>query len=335
MATLRELRIKARQLGVPDPRSLDEDELRAAIKKAKNGNSNGTKNKKAAVKVIKKVKGKRGPGRPRKVEVDEDDEIVETPKKRGRPKGSGKKAKATKAEAPKRGRGRPKKNSDASDSRPARKSSNKKNGSNPVGRPVGSGSGTRVAVPERIKWGKSFDFRDGSTAQYILNQLRKSAEKYDDTDDVREHAFGKLVGKINKIDELTFNNRSAGKPHTGDKAEGMLRYRINRTIFDYAVGTGQHEGSGNGAVATPAKKKKGRPAKVAEVPKKRGRPKKVRDDEEDAPKKRGRPKGSGKKNKTAKNEDAPKRRGRPPKVQADAPRRGRPPGSKNKKKSRV
>lgn len=334
----RALRIKARKLGASGVREMSREELEDYI--ADNSKSNGKKNGK--VKVAKAIKakpakaGKRGRPKGSKNKVDED----ETPtKKRGRPKGSTNKASKNRTEdAPKR-RGRPPK------AESERKQSRKSTGS--VGRPVGSGTGTRVAVPERIKWNRDFDFREGSTAQYILNQLRKSAKKYDDTSDVREDTFEKLVDKIGDRDELTFQNRATGKPHKGDKAEQMLRYRINRTIFDYATETGQHDGSSGG---TSTKKKSNKAEKTSTKGKnavKRGRPRKVvedddDDDEDEAPKRRGRPKGStNKKNTKSKGNKAEKstgKRGRPKgsknKVAASSStgkKRGRPKGSKNKK----
>lgn len=340
----RQLRIKARKLGATDVREMSRDELEDYIAEH-SSKKNGKKNKVKAgnvTKAKKAVKAKRGPGRPKgsknrtRDEIDDDED--EAPKRRGRPPGSKNKTSTKKSG---RGPGRPPK------AESERKQTRKKKGS--VGRPPGSGSGTRVAVPENIKWGRDFDFREGSTAQYILNQLRKSAEKYEDTADIREHTFEKLAPKINKVDELTFQNRAAGKPHKGEAAETMLRYRINRTIFDYCVETGQHEGSnGNGSTKTKTKKRgPGRPPKSETAGKnkvkKRGRPRKVADDddedddEDEAPKKRGRPKGS--KNKSTKvikkrgpgRPKGSKNRPKDDEDEDDAPRkRGRPKGSKNK-----
>lgn len=332
MATeTRALRIKARKLGASGVREMSRDELEDFI--ADNSKSNGKKNGK--VKVSKAIKakpakaGKRGRPKGSKNRVVEEDE---TPKKRGRPKGSTNKV----AKSGKRGPGRPPK------AESERKQSRKSTGS--VGRPVGSGTGTRVAVPERIKWNRDFDFREGSTAQYILNQLRKSAKKYDDTSDVREDTFEKLVDKIGNRDELTFQNRSTGKPHKGDKAEQMLRYRINRTIFDYATETGQHDGSSGTSTKKKSNTKAEKTSTKGKNAVKRGRPRKVVEDDDDededeAPKRRGRPKGS--KNKTSNKSEKSstgKKRGRPKgtknKVAASSStgkKRGRPKGSKNKK----
>lgn len=329
MATIREKRIKARKLGITNARELSEDELDEAISDAKNGSGSKKKSTKAVKKAVKGKVKKRGPGRPRKDEVDddEDDEPV-TKKKRGRPKGSGKKKVVE--ETPKR-RGRPPKEKTSTTKGKTKK--------NPVGRPVGSGTGTRILVPQRIKWNKKFDFRDGSQAQYILTALRKAAEKYDDTDDIREAVIEKLENKLNKIDELTFMNRETGKPHKGDKATSMLRFRVNHTIWKFVIETEQGD-------EAPAKKKKSSKAEV-KSPKKRGRPRKVEDDDDDdddededdepVKKKRGRPPGSGKKadKKQKRGPGRPKGSGKK-KTDDDEekPRRGRPPGSGKKKRGR-
>lgn len=316
MAKLRELRLKARRLGIDGVRDMDEDELREAISDA-NGSSTKTKSKKA---VVKAVKSKRGPGRPRKVVEDDDDED-EAPRKRGRPPGT-----KNKTGTAKRGPGRPRK--DDSEETPKRrgrppkseKATTKKRSNGTVGRPVGSGTGTRVGLSDRIKWNADFDFREGSSNQYILEAIRKAAKKYKDTADIREEVFETLVGKLNKTDELTFNERATGKPYKGEKAEKMLRFRINYVMFTFAKETDQHDGS-NGGTAT---KKRGRPAK-GETVKKRGpgRPRKVvdedEDDDEETPRRRGRP--------------AKKRGpGRPPKSETVKRGPGRPKGSGTKKR---
>lgn len=318
MATLaiRDLRIQARKAGVTNFRELDEDELKAAIKRASGGN--GSSSTKKATKAVKTVVKKRG--RPRKV-VEDDEEDEPVVKRRGRPPGSGTKKAVAKA-APAR-RGRPAGTTKAKTSKTTTRKS-----TNGVGRPAGSGNGTRVTVPDRIKWNRSFDFREGSTADYILIQLRKSAAKYDDTDDIREDTIEKLETKLNKVDELTFNNRATGKAHKGDSAIKMLRYRVNRTILDFCIETGQHEGSTISRPNVGTTKKVGRPAKATKTTgATRGRPRKVveddDEDEEETKPRRGRPKGSGNKTTTA-------RRGRPPKTEAVAKKRGRPVGSGKK-----
>jgi hypothetical protein len=107
----------------------------------------------------------------------------------------------------------------------------------------------------------------------------------------------------------------------------MLRYRVNRTIFDYARETGQHgkNGKATSTKAAPAKKR-GRPAKAEAGAVKRGRGRPPKADAEATPKRRGRPPGQ----KTANAKAATgKRRGRPP-GSGTGKKRGRPPGSKSK-----
>lgn len=321
------LRVNARKLGASDVMQMSRDELEDYIADH-SSKKNGKKGKPMATKAIKAVKKKRGRPKGSKNRVSEE----ETPKRRGRPPGSKNKNRAE--EAPKR-RGRPPK------AEATRKSSSKR--ANPVGRPTGSGTGTRVSLKERIKWNRDFDFRDGSTQAYILNAIRKAAKKYDDTSDIREEVFERLVDKIGDVDELTFINRSTGKAHKGDAAEQRLRYYISRTMFDYAVATGQHDGAGNGKPAT-----KKRAKAETTVKRGRGRPRKVRDDDDDddddedeAPRRRGRPPGSKNKKRAPgrPRKDEKRGPGRPKGSknkrrddEDEAPRRGRPPGSKNKNK---
>lgn len=298
---VRELRIKARKLGATNVREMSRSELEDFIAE----NSNGRRGRKASTKAVKAVK--RGPGRPRKVieDVEDDDEDVEeTPRRRGRPKGSKNKT-AVK-------RGRPAKSA---------KSSTRKRSGGP-GRPAGSGPGTRTLLPEEIDWDQEFDFREGSIQNYILTEIRKAARKESDTAEIRSIVFDKLVDKIGDREELTFMNRATGKPHKGEAAEARLKYYISRTMFDYAVNTGQHEGSGN--IDTYVRSGNG--SSVKSRPAKRGRPRKVVDDEEEdeeeAPRRRGRPKGS-----------TTKKRGPGrPKGSKNTTKRGpgRPKGSKNK-----
>lgn len=322
----RKLRIQARRLGATNVREMSREELEDYI--AENSESNGSgSRKKSGRKAVKAAK--RGPGRPKgsknkrtRDEIDDEDED-EAPRKRGRPKGS-----TTK----RRGPGRPPK------AESERTSSRKSTGR--VGRPVGSGTGTRVAVPDELDWSYDFDFREGSTSQYVLNQLRKSAKKYSDTADIREDTFDKLVDKIGDVDELVFMNRSTGKPHKGDKAEQMLRYRINRAIFDYAVESGQHGGSNGGSATKTKKRGPGRPPKSEtngknKVKRGRGRPRKNVDDDdeedddyEEAPRRRGRPKGS----KNKKSSSTTGKRGRPAKK--DAPYGYKADGTPKKKPGR-
>jgi hypothetical protein len=323
--TLREKRLKARKLGIVDSRSLDEDELDEALVKAerkasKNGTSTKGKAKKAVSKAVSKKRASRDD------DDEDDDEDDEKPRRRGRPKGStNKKGTAT----AKRGPGRPK--GSGTKTKTSVKAITKRSGK--LGRPKGTGTGTRVLVPDEIDWDFDFSFRDGSTSQYILNELKKAAQKRTDTADIRARVLERLEPKIGQVDELVFMDRLTGKRKKGADAQKMLIYRINRTILDFCINTDQHEG----ATAKPATKKSSS-AKGSKggATVKRGRPRKNRDDDDDdeAPKKkRGRPKGS--KNRVPASEKPRKGPGRPkgskntPK--SEKPRRGRPKGSKNKR----
>jgi hypothetical protein len=330
MATeTRELRIKARKLGATNVREMDRNELKEFIAEHKNSNGSKKVSKKAALKAVKTGgKVKRGPGRPRKVVDEDEDDEEEAPRRRGRPAGSKNKKNTTAVK-----RGRPAKSE-------KRGKATKRRSGGP-GRPAGSGTGTRVLLSDRINWDKNFDFREGTTQNYILAQIRKVAAKTKDTAEIREKVFDRLVDKIGDRDELTFQNRSTGKPWKGEAAENRLKYYISRTMFDYAVNTGQHEGSGDSAASQPRNGNGASTKKTA----KRGRPRKVvedddddddDDDEDEAPRRRGRPKGSKNKKNTKAKTTTGKKRGRPPGsknkvVSGTGKKRGRPPGSKNKK----
>jgi hypothetical protein len=208
---------------------------------------------------------------------------VKAAAKRGRPKGSTNKAKAT-ATVVKRGRGRPKGSTNKSKSvatRTVRKSSNGDAGRNILG---------RINFKKRTGWNP----REGSATFIIFEALVAN-----DAD--REKVYKKLAKRAGKL----FPN--AANP------DAMLKYRIARTLFDFAVQTGQHTkatnraeygtaGTGNG---TRSKRKGKAVVKKATAGRTTGR-------------KRGRPKGS-----TNKPKAAPVKRGR-----------GRPKGSTNKAKAR-
>jgi len=324
---LRELRVQARKLKIPNARELSLSELEEAISGAESNNGASTTTKARKTVAVKAVKKR---GRPRKVEAE-----VEAPKRgRGRPKGSTtKKAETTTApkrrgrppkvqaeETPKR-RGRPPKSETTARAKKAT-TTRKASGNGRVGRPPGSGSGTRVSVPDTINWEKEFAFRTGTIAGVILIELKKQANKKRNktTADIREATIESLEGDLGS-DPFVFKHRGGGR-YNKSEALDMLRYRVNRTIFDYARETGQH---GGGATT----KRRGRPAKseTVEAPKRRGRPPKAA---VTTPKRRGRPP------KAEKGVAAPKKRGRPPgsgkkATAATGKRRGRPPGSKNKK----
>lgn len=183
-------------------------------------------------------------------------------KKRGRPAGSKNKTTAT-APAKKRGRGRPKgsKNSTTTTApkkrgRPAKATSN--------------GNGGRHLL-SKVNYSKAdgWNPRAGSPPDRIVSALKRF--KGD-----REKVFNHLKGDIWDFMGKTKRN---GEKRSKPEAESMLRYRIARTDWQFAMQTGQHEksenraeygtaGTGEGTFkrgktssSTPAKR--GRPAKKA------------------------------------------------------------------------
>jgi hypothetical protein len=77
--------------------------------------------------------------------------------------------------------------------------------------------------------------RSGSAPDLIIKALKKC--KGD-----RTKAFGLLKGDIwNFVSKKKMN----GTKRTKSEAESMLKYRISRTLFDFAIATGQHESSTN------------------------------------------------------------------------------------------
>ena len=122
--------------------------------------------------------------------------------------------------------------------------------------------------------------RAGPAPDRIIKALKKSKGN-------RDKAFDLLVGDVwDFVGKVTRN----GEKRTKQEAHAVLMYRISRTLFDFAVQTGQHEIStnrikyGTGPNAQKNKPKRGRPAKAQAKPAKRGRPAKKRGP--------GRPKGS-------------------------------------------
>lgn len=122
--------------------------------------------------------------------------------------------------------------------------------------------------------------RQGSPVELIWKSLKRHR---DDVDKV----FSELRTQLDKFTEP--KSRTTGVRKSKIEREATLRYRINRTRFEYAVRTGQHEsgtervkygegdyaqGGKNGRrKAAPAKRGPGRPKKVDTLaPRRRGRP---------------------------------------------------------------
>jgi hypothetical protein len=261
---MQELRAEAKSAGVPtsEIRSAESvEELQGLIAGYASTTRKGGKVAVAKKKTVaKKTVAKRGPGRPRK---------TTTVAKRGpgRPKGSTskksttRKTTVTKAKALTNGRKRHVESTD--------------------GRHILSG--VKYSVTD------GWNPRKGSAPDVILNALRKNKGNREATFNALKSRVWDFVGK--KMQD--------GSKRSLSSAHDMLRYRIARTDWDFALKTGQHEKSGNrveygtggtGAGTFKRAKKSTRKASVA----------------------------------------TPKRRGRPAKAQATPKRRGRPPGSKNR-----
>jgi hypothetical protein len=180
-------------------------------------------------------------------------------------------------------------------------------------RPAASGNGDGRHLLGRVNYKKRWNAREGSAPDQII----KALAKYNGD---REKVYSVLV---KRVWDFTNKIKRDGSRRTLPEAQQMLKYRIARTAWDFAIQTGQHDkatdrveygtgGTGNGTwkpvtatrkattrrkvsttrKASTVKKagaaRRGRPAKAAVV--KRGRPAKA------AGAKRGRPVGS--KNKT-------------------------------------
>jgi hypothetical protein len=263
-ASLQDLKDRARELGVPGSliRSNlhDRDQLQSIIDSFEKGKEGAKKMAKPVAKAKAKAKAGRPSSRaPRKA-------AVATPVKRGRgrPKGSVNKKRSTPVAAKK------------TPTRKVRSVSNGDAGRNILG---------KLKFSNRDGWNP----REGSATDEIFKALVK-------TKGDRHAAYDLLKGRVSSI--IPKKKRGGG---TRDKAEQleMLMYRIHRTLFDFAVQTGQHEksenrveygtgGTGrNGSRSKPAARKavskakakpavkRGRPAS-AKAGAKRGRPVKAK-----------------------------------------------------------
>jgi hypothetical protein len=99
--------------------------------------------------------------------------------------------------------------------------------------------------------------RKGSAVEKIWKSLKKNRDNVD-------KVFTELRPNIG---EYVHSKKNDGTTRTKAEKEATLKYRINRTRFEYAVRTGQHESStnrveygtgpyakGNGSTKAPAKK---------------------------------------------------------------------------------
>jgi len=98
---------------------------------------------------------------------------------------------------------------------------------------TGNGSGRHLLVDVDYNQTENWNAREGSAPDLIVKALRRFKGN-------RAKVFDALVPKIG-----TFVNPkdSQGRKRSKENAEEMLRYRISRTAWDFAMKTGQHEKS--------------------------------------------------------------------------------------------
>jgi hypothetical protein len=192
--------------------------------------------------------------------------------------------------------------------------------------PTGSGMGRNVLGEIDYSQTEGWNAREGSAPDRIVKALRRFNGN-------REKVFDYLS---EDIWDFMGRNKRDGSKRTKDEAESMLRYRISRTAWDFALQTDQHQ------VSTNRSRRNGHSNGVADKPRARAAVARAvkTTPAKTSPAKKASP---AKKTATAASKtavEAPKRRGRPPgsknkptavAAPVEAPkRRGRPPGSKNK-----
>jgi hypothetical protein len=274
--TLADLRTKAKGLGIAATKIRGASTVRELKAVIADFNEDEKPAKKKTV-AKKAAPPKRGRGRP--VGSKNKPKEEEAPKRRGRPPGSGVKKSASGTKAPaKSTKGTAKRPS------PAPRRTTRK-------QPVKNGDAGRFML-ESVDYTETegWNPREGSPPDLIVRALKKFRGN-------REKVYDFLAPDVW---DFVDSGKTARERRPKAEALKMLRYRIARTDWEFAVRTGQHVPSENRAeYGSQVEDKK--PARKAPAAKK-------------APAK------------------APARRGRPPKAQEAPKRRGRPPGSKNKVK---
>lgn len=245
MATLAELRKRAKDMGIAATviRSADSaSELQSII-----DDHDGGKSKKSAKRVVKKAVAKKKTAK------------KETGKKRGRPVGSKNSKKSAEKVKPAASKSKSAKTGKAKRSTGSRTSSYEAKG----------GRNTLGKVDFRITDG--WNPREGSAPDLIIKALKRN--KGD-----REKTFDDLWPDRKLFVGPTLRNgkkRELRGPMPS--YEAMLKYRIARTLWDFAMQTGQHEssenrveygtgGTGNGSFKTAKKTAKARSAGKASKP---------------------------------------------------------------------
>lgn len=258
MASMQELRAQAKSAGVPT------SEIRSAesaeeLQGLIAGYSGANRKGKVVVKKSSKTKAAVRKTTARKTTVSK------PAAKRGRPKGSVNKTATRKPAAKKTAVSKP---------------------TNGRTRNVESTAGRHILSDVDYSQTDGWNPRKGSAPDVILNALRKARGN-------RSKAFDALVSDIW---DFVGRKMQDGSKRTKASAEAMLRYRIARTDWDFALKTGQHEksedrvqyGTGGTGAGTFKRAKK---STATKAPARRGRPPKAKTGAT-APKKRGRPVGS-------------------------------------------
>lgn len=212
-------------------------------------------------------------------------------KKRGRPPGSKNKPKVEETPAPKR-RGRP----PGSKNKPKVEAPLKKRG-----RPPGSKNKPKVEKAARKRAPKNGKIVNGDAGRAMIERIDYSVEheNWNPRPDSPVAAIWKSLKRHRDDVEKVFNDllpnlwdfvgkeKRDGSKRTRAEAEAVLKYRINRTRFEYAVRTGQHKvatnrvkyGEGQYATGKPKRTvertKKQTPTRKAAPVKKAGRPAKA------------------------------------------------------------
>jgi hypothetical protein len=294
MATLAELRAKAKRLGIAATvirGASTARELQSVIADFNEDEKPAKKTvaKKASPATTPKRRG-RPPGSRNKPKVEE------APKRRGRPPGSGVKKSASGTKAPaKSTRGTAKRPSTARRTVKAAPQPNPEAGRFLL---------EQIDYTETDGWNP----RDGSAPDRIVKALRKFRGNREKVFDFLSADVWDFVGKY----------KQNGDKRTKQEALDMLRYRIARTDWEFATRTGQHQKSENRAEYTrkapvkatarkAAAKPAARKAAAPKAPARRGRPPKAAQAPQEAPKRRGRPPGSKNKPKVAAKATAPRK----------------------------
>ena len=266
--SLQQLQAQCKELGVPGSlirrHMNDADQLQSLIESFEKGKAHVKEVKKMA-RPVARAKARKRP-RPkaitlkgRKTTVEEEPKPTRKPATR---KPAARKATATVAKRPKR----------TAVKTTARKPVARKPVERKVTRKKSADAGRHEIGSINFNKTTGWNPREGSITSDIFDALK--ACKGD-----RDKAYTYLLKKY-PISEWVPVKKPNGVRRTKAEQEAMLRYRINRTLWDFAIQTGQHDksenrieyGSGNGkAKAAPARRTAKPKPKAA--PARRGRPK--------------------------------------------------------------